>query len=231
MFFPTISIKKVLVCFGCLFVAAVIFVSILGENNNGVNTARLFLTAVKERDHHELKRLYAADHGVFANKSESLRYHFMVELALLDHFQLLDADDYRVEIEADSLWFPFLSGHSLQLNVRLSPTQSHSLFDNDHQIPYINQAITAVREDGRWKIAGFNLEASPLRNNYQKIVSTVDYDQFLTTLNGRIALNQKSIDLNQMSGMDRKIFIHSLENAIESTMQKGSGQKELSQNL
>jgi|GEM_PF-3943286 len=217
MNFPSISLKYVLVSFGCLFVAAVIFVSILGENNNGVNAARIFLTAVKERDHAELQRSYARNAKKLATTEESTRYHFLVELALLDHFELLDANDYRIDLEADSLWLPFISDRYLALNLRLTPVKDNTLFTSTDQPPYIERAILAVREDGRWKIEGFNLKDSELKNDYERIVDTVNYDKYIAATSAGITLKQETISLGQMSGLDRKVFIHSLENAIETT--------------
>lgn len=216
MNFPSISLKYVLVSFGCLFVAAVIFVSILGENNNGVNAARIFLTAVKERDHAELQRSYARNAKKLATTEESTRYHFLVELALLNHFELLDGDDYRIDLEADSLWLPFVSDRYLALNLRLTPVDENTLFTSTDK-PYIEQAIIVVREDGRWKIEGFNLKDSELKNDYEKIVNTVNYDKYIAATPAGITLQQETISLGQMSGLDRKVFIHSLENAIETT--------------
>ena len=217
MNFPSISLKHVLVSFGCLFVAAVIFVSILGENNNGVNATRIFLTAVKDRDHNEMQRSYSRTAKSFTSQEESTRYHFMVELAMLDHFELLDADDYRMDIDAESLWFPFISDRHLQMNVRFTPMDGGSLLHSSNQLPYIERAVTAVREDGRWKIEGFNLKDSDLKRYYQETVAKVEYHKFIAMANDVITLNTQAIDLKQMSGLDRKVFIHSLENAIAST--------------
>ena len=159
---------------GTGFVAMLVFVSLLGENNKVNDTVSSFFKHIKAHDYENAATYITADaiHRLTASSGMDFEdYAFIFELALLSRFDLLDHGDYRVVINRESFWVPYVDDARVEVGV-LVKAKGKSLIDNLKQFRSshtLQGLFTVKRIDGIWFITQIHLQDQSLARTFTEL--------------------------------------------------------------
>ncbi len=205
----------------CCLLALFFYLSVLGENEKAIRVVKSFMTEIKDKNYSSIEQSYSKSSSRrFKSLNESMSFHFMLELALLQHFDLIDDQNYKVKVKRESFWFPLLSKNELHLGISLLSIDNTSIFPSFKKKKLLERFITATREDGVWKLKTININKSKLNNSFKEMQSTINLDKYVQIDQDGFVLNQTIVNNRKISAINRRIIIHSLETAIETLKKK-----------
>ncbi|WP_136805732.1 hypothetical protein [Desulfosediminicola flagellatus] len=216
------SFNKIISTVGFFMLILLLYVSVLGENDKSKSVVDNLITNIKENNYALAERTYATDSSrKFTTLDESMKFHFILELSLLQHFGLTDSNDYQVKITRDNMWLPFLGSDRIDLSVALVSNDANFPLPTFKSPEPLAAFVSVKRENGMWKIADLNIENSEIKDVFNTIQSTLLIDKYIQLSNNKIVINQAQIDTDTITPLERKLIIHSLETALE-TLRKVS---------
>jgi len=210
------SLKPILAVASIFCLIVFCYLSVLGENDKAKGVTKSFMNNIKNHNYSILNKSYSkAAEERFGSLKESMKFHFILELALLQHFGLTNESDYSIDITRENLWFPILNNTDLKLSVRLSPNNSETFLPNFNKANPLQNLFTATREDGHWKIQAVNVKESILNNTFNETQSKIQVDKYVEISANGFVLKQTEIDLDKIDALEKKVIIHNLRTAIE----------------
>lgn len=215
---PLSSFKTIIIIAVLLFVAFLVYMSILGVNNSAHTNLKEFIEYVSERNYTKIKESYTKDSAV-QNQSfeEVMQFHFILELALLNHFSLLEDEGYRIEVTRNNMWLPLITPNTLDVSLKLAPVRKATLipqlFEGDMEP--IDALFSVEREDEKWKITEIHIDDSSLAEDFKTIQATIDIAEFIQVTPAGLQLQQAKIELEQLSPLEKRVLVYSLKTALE----------------
>lgn len=214
-----LSTKVIIVVAFICFVLFLVFVSLLGVNNNAQSDVKRFLQQISSRDYAGVLEFYSekakAEQTSF---QEAMKFHFALELALLEHFDLMDTHRYSIKIRRDNMWLPVLTTNELGISVKLAPQR-----DTNPILEYLSSPgpntlidfITMTRENGKWKISSINIKGSKLEDIFNDILPRVATGKYVNVTPEKITLRPVFLKVKELDPLERKILARDLQTALE----------------
>jgi len=197
------------------FVSILTFVSILGENSKAENIVKAYFTAIHEQNFNDTMLISSEElrKDRFTNLEETYNFSFLFELSLLEKFNLLHSQDYRVSTLKNDLWLPFSGNNKLLIGLFLEEKKTRSITELFHfpdKSNYLIDVIEVVRENGDWKINRFITDNPDLKNIYSKFSTQLDLDSYIQKTNNGFIVKNAEIDLIKTSDVHKRLFKFSL---------------------
>lgn len=202
------------------FVIVLLFVSLLGENNKANDLVTGFLKNIQEHEYGQaaalLPDIAVLNHASGAREFDDMA--FLLELALLSHFKLLDQEAYLFHVSRDSFFVPFMGNNRVALSVLLKQKEAgviESLALAD-PIPPVKALFTVERTNGNWRIIKIDLDTPLLKEEFNKLYGAFTrHSGFKLTEKGFI-IERIEYDPETVSPMEKHIFSHFLRKASRS---------------
>ena len=221
-----LSTKIIIAAAFLCFILFLVFVSVLGINNNAQSDVKHFFQQVSSRDYAGALKLYSEKARTKqASFQETIRFHFTLELALLEHFGLMDNPRYSIKIKRDNMWLPFLTPNELKVSVNFTPQQDTNLiaeYLSKAGPDALNGFITMRRENEKWKISQINIEGSKLENVFKRIYPQVTAGKYVSVTPENIELKAAHLELKKLDPLERKILTRDLQTALEVLDKEGT---------
>jgi hypothetical protein len=219
-----ISFSKIIIIASALIciILFLFYVSVLGVNNNAPDDVKDFIQNISSSNYSAALQSYS-EQAKKNHKSlnETMKFHFILELAMLEYFDLMDNPNYSIEIERENTWIPFLTSNELKVSVKFVPKEKTTLglsfpnFFKKNKQKSLKKFITVVRENDKWKINKINIEGSEIESIFKRLQSIVIADKYLSITPKGFVLKEADIDPTKVSSLEKKILVHNLQTAIE----------------
>jgi len=218
---PRIIIAAVLAVVGICLVAAVIYVSLLGENGKINDLAEGFFEKVL-KDQYELvtSDVYRPPgEGEFSkeNLPDSL---FVLQLSLLKYYGCQDGGRCDIAIKKDHMWVPFVMEGPVRVSISLKrsidkglrqvPSAMGRLFMKRHEPDFIDGLLTVERRHGKWVITGINLPGSKIEKIYADLSGRLNPNKYARVAPNYIVLHELNINTTGIDPVERKLLLHVL---------------------
>jgi len=183
------------------------------------------LTAAMARldDDFEAGRL---DEGVYREEQKALKeriqaildeqrlnFNFFLELSLLKYYNLIDQDDYKVELKRSNFWIPFISDDSVHVSILLKQKGDKEILDvlsSDHSGKLIDNLIVVGREKRRWKIRRFAIADSAIAGIYNDLRQDIDVNKYVAMTSDGLRFQNAEIDFKALTPIDKRLLKFSL---------------------
>lgn len=214
-----LSTKLLIAGVSVCFILFLVFVSVLGVNNNVNGDVKNFIQNMSSKNYAAVSQSYS-DKEQQKQKSldETIKFHFALELAMLEYFGLMENSNYSIKVERENLWIPLLTPNELKVSVNLTPqkksTLAQSLFSTAEQKP-LKEFILLVRENEKWKISKINIEGSGLEDAFQRILPNIKVGKYVNITPKGFVLKQTEFEIEKISPLERKLLVHDLQTALE----------------
>lgn len=193
------------------FLALIVFVSVLGENHRVDFLVEGFFKDLGEGNYSRIcpfVRTDASDDSACADRL------FLLETALLSHFNLLDQKDYSLVIFRDRFWVPFASPDHVDVDVALTEKKSN-MFERWMARFEVKERVdgfmTLERHNGQWKIASVRFNTPPLAQIMDDYANRLDLNRYIVKTANGYAFQPGEIDFSKLSPADRRLFEYSLK--------------------
>lgn len=213
------SIVLIFTVVSLILFSGVFYISVLGENNRAILKAQQFFEDIKGNNYSKIQLSYQDKFNKDQeNLDELMKYHFALELSMLDYFNLLDIEDYIIKIDRENLWIPYLKTNDLRLSVSFLENKESSsfsdLFKKSKLMPLKNILVYS-RDSGDWKLKEIEIESSPIQNTFTKLLKSIDLDKYISTSETGFDINRTQINTSQLSLFEKRVLILNLEKALE----------------
>ncbi len=204
-------VSTVIGLLGLSFFALIVFVSILGENHRIDFLVKGFFSDLKEGNYTTLCPLLNLENQRSDTCPDRL---FLLELALLSRFNLLESDDYSLIISRDHFWLPFVTSGRVDVGIALSEKKKNmfeewmaQLKNNDR----IDRFMTVERQGGAWVITAVHLDSPALAPVMADMAKKLDIGRYVVKSAAGYTLQPIEIDVQNLSHAERRLFEHSLK--------------------
>ena len=193
------------------FLALIVFVSVLGENHRVDFLVEGFFKDLGEGNYSRICPFVQTDIAGDSACSDRL---FLLETALLSHFNLLDQKDYSLVIFRDHFWVPFASPDRMDVAVALTEKKSNmferwmSRFEVKKRV---DGFMTLERHNGQWQIASVRLDTPFLAQIMKDYANRLDLNRYIVKTANGYAFQPGEIDFSKLSPADRRLFEYSLK--------------------
>jgi hypothetical protein len=212
---PSLRITISLAIIAVFVIGVLTYVSILGENDKIDRIIGEYFTNVKSGNY-----LEACDSFSVGMRSKQgadddrwVTFNFILELALLTHYNLIDQYDYAVELKRNRVWIPFVGDNAVRVSIALKKKEQHGVsgtIAGALQNSPLRDLITVVRERGSWKIRQFNITDSAIAEEYNEICGRVDLNRYIRRTADGFEIKKADVHLATLSPIDRRILQFSL---------------------
>jgi hypothetical protein len=204
--------------FALIIIGGILYASLLGENDRAVSTASNFLTDIKDKKYTQAIEYYTVEtrKELFKSNEDAINFHFLIELALLNHFNLLKSEDYSFKMYRNNLWIPFTTNKTININVICFGTDN-----NQKTIFQINKAdqvkniITMQRVNGSWGISKINVDHESISGVFSKLKSESVLDKYATVTKDGFLIKELSVNTDELSDLEKRIMKFNFQKIIE----------------
>ncbi|MBN1254026.1 MAG: hypothetical protein JXA50_02020 [Deltaproteobacteria bacterium] len=209
------KISVVVIVLGIFVVGILTYVSVLGENHKINRVINSYFGKLKDGMYLEACESYSShlQQGQLAREEDNLNFNFLLELSLLKYYNLIDQDDYNVELKRSNFWIPFVSDDSVYVSIALKPKEDKEILDilsSDQSRNPIENLIIVVREKGTWKIREFTIADSSVGGIYNDLRQNVDLNKYVKMTPHGLQLKNAEINFKTLSPIDRRLLKFSL---------------------
>jgi hypothetical protein len=210
-----LKISVVVIVLSIFVVGLLTYVSLLGENHKINRVINSYFSKLKNGMYLEACESYSLhlQQGQLAREEDNLNFNFLLELSLLKYYNLIDQNDYNVELKRSNFWIPFVSDDAVYVSIALNPKEDKEILDvlsSDQSRNPIDNLIVVVREKGTWKIKEFTIADSSIADIYNDLRQNVDLNKYVKmTLNG-LQLKNAEIKFETLSPIERRLLKFSL---------------------
>lgn len=208
------------VIFALIIIFGLTYAGVRGENNNAITTVKSFITDIKEKKYTETKDYYTPEtkKELFKSDEDLINFHFMLELSLLNYFDLLENKDYSFDACWNQLWIPYGSSSSIKINLTFHPKDDDpkpwSYFLTKKNSKQIMNLITMERIDGLWKISDINVKDESIANYYNQLYSEIQSNKYVTVENDGFTANPISVKTSELTELEKRIMKFNLQKMI-----------------
>lgn len=195
------------------------YVSVIGENNKANLAAKMLIEDIKNGNYSRLSKTYKSDiNQNFSNLDDLIKYHFVLELTLLNHFKLQGKDDYDIKIERDNMWIPFTNNDDLGLSITLKDkieTTNIKGFFEKNEIEPLRNILVFTRVAGNWKLKDIEINSSPIYTDFTNFNENVELNKYVATSSDGFHLKDTAINTKKISLIEKRILRLNLKKALE----------------
>jgi hypothetical protein len=204
--------------FVLIIIGGILYTSLLGENNKAVSQANYFLTDIKNKQYTKAIEYYTVEtrKELFKSNEDAINFHFLFELALLNHFNLLKSENYSFKLYRKNLWIPFTTNETININV------IYSDIDNNHKTIFpsskanqVKDLITMQRVNGLWKISKINIDHESISGIFSKLQSVTELDKYATVIKDGFLIKGISVKTDEISELKKRIMKFNFQKIIE----------------
>lgn len=196
--------KAIILSAVILFIVIIVYLSILGENHKINDAVNNFFENIKKRD------FIAATHFLTKEKKEAFTNNdfsemsFLLELSLLEKYNLMEKSDYKIKLKRSQFWLPFMNRNRIVVSVLFKDAER--LSSNKHS-DYIENLIVVRRTSGIWRIADINIDDSAIKGTYEKFKLHFNENRFIKMTSDRtIELQNKKINLDEIQSSEKRML-------------------------
>jgi outer membrane murein-binding lipoprotein Lpp len=142
-----------------------------------------------------------------------LNFNFLLELSLLQYYNLVDHYNYKVEIKRNHFWTPFVSDDSVRVSIVLREKEDKGIADTlspGRTGNFIDDLIVVVREKGTWKIREFNVADTAIAGIYNDVRQNIDINKYTTKTTNGFRLQDADINFKTLTPIDKRLLRFSL---------------------
>lgn len=201
---------------GTIFVISVLtYVSVLGENHTIDRMVASYFDKLQSGMYIEACESFSpnAQSAELSNDEQRANFNFLLELSLLKHYNLVDHDDYKVEVKRNHFWIPYLSDDSVRISLALRKEGGKNLFDKvsgDQNNNLIHNLMVVGREKRTWKIKEFNIADTPLSGIYNELRKNIDLDRYVQRTSDGFLVKDAAINIKTLTPIDKRLLRFSL---------------------
>ncbi|OGP93025.1 MAG: hypothetical protein A2Z19_00055 [Deltaproteobacteria bacterium RBG_16_54_18] len=212
---PNLKIIISLAIIAVFVIGVLTYVSILGENDKIDRVIGEYFNNLKSGNYREACDVFSASilTSQGADDDRLVTFNFILELALLTHYNLMDQYDYTVELQRSRVWIPFVGNDAVQVGIVLKRKDQHGVSGKravTQQNSRLHDFITVVRERGSWKIRQFNITDSAIAEVYNELRGRVDLNRYIQRTSDGFQIKNADVNLTTLSSIDRRILRFSL---------------------
>ena len=212
---PNLKIGISLVIIAVFVIGVLTYVSILGENDRIDRVIGEYFNNLKSGNYREACDVFSANiqANQGADEDRCVTFNFIVELAMLTHYNLMDQYDYTVELQRSRVWIPFVGNDAVQVSIALKKKDERGVSGtraDTRQNSRLHDFITVVRERGSWKIQQFNITDSAIAEIYNELRGRVDLNRYVQRTADGFQIKNADVNLTTLSPIDRRILRFSL---------------------
>jgi len=204
--------------FALVIIGGILYASLLGENNEAVSTASNFLTDIKNKKYTQAIEYYTVEtrKELFKSNEDAINFHFLIELALLNHFNLLKSKNYSFKMYRNNLWIPFTKNETIHLHVIYYSTDNNqkTIFQSN-KADQVKNIITMQRVNGSWRISKINLDHESISGIFSKLQSESVLDKYATVTKDGFLIKGISVNTDEMSDLEKRIMKFNFQKIIE----------------
>ena len=204
--------------FALVIIGGILYASLLGENNEAVSTASNFLTDIKNKKYTHAIEYYTVEtrKELFKSNEDAINFHFLIELALLNNFNLLKSKNYSFKMYRNNLWIPFTKNETIHLHVIYYSTDNNqkTIFQSN-KADQVKNIITMQRVNGSWRISKINLDHESISGIFSKLQSESVLDKYATVTKDGFLIKGISVNTDEMSDLEKRIMKFNFQKIIE----------------
>lgn len=199
-------------------VAGIVYISLLGENDRAAATVSMYFDNIANQRYEANTRLCTdAYNRQFDNVNDPITHQFSLETALLNHFGLINTEHYVVDTKRNGFWLPYVGTNTLHVSVRVNPRKSGNILAGlvrHNEGKYIDDLVTLVRDDGKWKIADINIRSSAIAKDYQESKASMLNFQYIQQTAEGFTIKENTITFSALDPIKRRIITFNLNKAL-----------------
>ena len=210
-----LNLPIVFIVLGIVVVGILTYVSILGENHKINRVINDYFDKLKKGMYLEACESYSSHvpQGTVGRDEENLNFNFLLELSLLQYYNLLEHNNYEVELKRNRFWIPFYSDDSVQVSVLLRRQKDKSFadtFSRSRDKNFIDDLIVVVREKGSWKIKQFNVAETAIADLYKDVRQDININKYTEKTTNGFRLKDSDINFKTLTPINKRLLRFSL---------------------
>jgi hypothetical protein len=199
-------------------VSVIAYISLLGENDRAAATVKSYFNNIAGK-HYDANTHLCSRHfnSQFNNLNDPITYQFSLETALLNHFGLINTAQYKTETKRNEFWIPYIKPNSLHISIEIHPKGSTNILTNLFQPDnkaYLDNFVTLVREDGRWKIDDMNIKSKAIARDFQRTKASMQNSRYMRQTAHGFILKENTIKFSEMDPIQKRILTFNLNKAL-----------------
>jgi len=211
----SLKLTVTLTVFAVCVVGILAYVSVLGENHQIDRIITSYFNRLKDGMYLEACDNFAPNfqEGTLPDDEQRLNFNFLLELSVLKYYNLIDQDDYKVELKRSNFWIPFISDDSVHVSILLKQKRDKEILDvlsSDHSENLIDNLIVMEREKGRWKIRRFAIADSAIADIYNELRRDIDVNKYVAMTSDGLRFQNAEIDFKALTPIDKRLLKFSL---------------------
>ncbi len=212
---PSLKLTIILVIFAIFVIGVLTYVSILGENHKIDGVIVAYFNQLKDGKYLEACEIFSSrfQGEQPATAEHCLNFNFLLELALLKHYDLIDQNDYTVELKRSNFWIPFISDDSVRVSILLTKKRNKGIFDKQPRDPsreLTHNLIVMERHKRSWEIRQFTIADSSLADVYNDLEQHIDLNTYVKRTPDGFRLRNVEINFKTLTPIDKRLLRFSL---------------------
>lgn len=194
------------------FVSVLVYVSLLGENNNANATVQQFFDQIRSKDYFSVcsNSVFMSTTNPFKTEGSCAENSFLFELALLKHFNLTASSKYKILIKRNHLWIPFISNESIKASLSLAAVDEGSnplsFFKKDSKPIYIEDLFTIQYENGIWKIVDIDIQNPKIYPVFKQLKKELELSDCITKIGNKYLIKKIEIDASNLDDIQKRKY-------------------------
>ncbi len=144
---------------------------------------------------------------------KQMNFNFLLESSLLIQYNLVDQQDYNVELRRSHFWIPYMIDDVVHVSVLLKKKDTRRIFfsrSHEQRGDLIDNLIVMKREKRTWKIKEFDIAGSSLAGVYNDLRQNLDLNKYVQTTVTGFRFNGAEVDFKNLSPADKRLLSFSL---------------------
>lgn len=195
-----------------LFFVFLTYASILGENNRIDEVVNGYFENIKNRKFSEASQFLSKEQKDVFSKNNFSDLSFLLELSLLEKYNLMEQSNYKIKFKRSQFWLPFINRDKIGVGVLLEDVEKQGVFERfsfKQRSDYVENLILVKREGGSWRIVDIDIDNPGIKDAYKKFKSLLNENMFYKMTSDRsIELLHTKINLDDIRPYERRILTY-----------------------
>lgn len=199
-------------------VIGISYISLLGENDRATTTVKMYFDNIANKRYEANAQLGNDTYNRrFDNINDPITHQFSLETALLNHFGLINTAQYTTETRRDEFWIPYLRNNTIHVSIGVHPKKSGNIltnFINRSDKRLLENLVTLVRDDGRWKINDIDIQSSAIAKDYQDTKNSMQNSKYILQTAKGLTIKENTIEFATLDPVQKRIINFNLNKAL-----------------